>query len=310
VRCPKPRESRDRIEPGHDCIVDNQLPGTAANRMKISHDYVNSYRFTGSGCLCRVRPTSWLLETMVSGHSKALVIGVGAEQGLGAALCRRFAREGYHVLVGGRTEARIAAVAQAIVAAGGRAEAIKIDTTAEREVVAAFDRALARDGSEPADLVVFNAGNATRHDFRATEAAAFEDSWRVGCFGGFLVGREAARRLAPLGRGTVIFTGATASLRARPSFAAFGSAKAGLRAVAQAMAREFGPLGLHVAHVVIDGGIDGERLNSRLPQLRAERGANGLLAIDAIAETYWQIHRQHPSAWSHEIDLRPFKEPF
>ena len=241
---------------------------------------------------------------------KAVVAGVGAEQGLGAALCRRFAREGYHVLVAGRTPAKVEQVVRTIAAAGGYAEPVTTDVTAEGDVIALFDRAMAEDGSEPADLVVFNAGNNNPHDFRTLSAAAFEESWRVGCLAGFLVGREAARRLAPLGRGTVIFTGASGSLRGRPSFASFAAAKAGLRAVAQAMAREFGPQGLHVAHVVIDGGIDGERLNSRFPQRRAQMGANGMLDIDAIAETYWQIHRQHPSAWSHEIDLRPFKEPF
>src|SRR5262249_52903627 len=161
-------------------------------------------------------------------------------------------------------------------------------------------RAMADNDSEPADLVVFNAGNNNPHDFRTLSAAAFEDSWRVGCFGGFLVGREAARRLVPLARGTPIFTGPRGTLPGRPSFASFAAAKAGLRAVAQAMAREFGPLGLHVAHIVIDGGIDGERLNSRFPQRRAEKGADGLLNIDSIADNYWHIHRQAPSAWSHE----------
>ncbi len=241
---------------------------------------------------------------------KAVVVGVGAEQGLGAALCRRFAREGYHVLVAGRTPAKVDQVARTIAAAGGRAEPVTTDVTSEKDVVALFDRAMAADGSAPADLVVFNAGNNFPHDFRTLSASAFEESWRVGCFGGFLVGREAARRLAPLGRGTVIFTGASGSLRGRPSFASFAAAKAGLRAVAQAMAREFGPQGLHVAHVVIDGGIDGDRINSRFPQRREQVGPNGMLNIDAIAETYWQIHRQQSSAWSHEVDLRPFKEPF
>src|SRR5439155_19964121 len=138
----------------------------------------------------------------------------------------------------------------------------------------------------------------------------FEAFWRVGCFGGFLVGREAARRLVPLGRGTILFTGASASLRGKPGFAHFAAAKAGLRAIAQSMAREYGPHGLHVAHVVIDGGIAGDRLLSRMPQLAAERGEDGLLGIDAIAETYWQLHRQHRSAWAHEVDLRPWKESF
>ena len=246
----------------------------------------------------------------MSKPAKAVVVGVGAEQGLGAALCRRFAREGYHVLVSGRTPARIEKVVQTINAGGGRAEPVKADVGVERDVIALFDRAMSDEDGAPADLVVFNAGNNNPHDFRTLSAESFEESWRVGCLGGFLVGREAARRLVPLGRGTLIFTGATASLRGRPSFAAFASAKAGLRAVAQAMAREFGPLGLHVAHVIIDGGIDGDRLNRRFPQRRAERGANGLLDIDAIAETYWQLHVQHRTAWTHELDLRPFKEPF
>ena len=135
-------------------------------------------------------------------------------------------------------------------------------------------------------------------------------SWRIGCFGGFLVGREAARRLVPLGRGTVLFTGASGSMRGKPGFAHFAAAKAGLRMLAQSMAREYGPQGIHVAHVVIDGGIDGDRLRKRLPAMVAERGEDGLLGVDAIAETYWHIHRQGRSAWAQEIDLRPFKENF
>ena len=157
---------------------------------------------------------------------------------------------------------------------------------------------------------VSNAGNNQRLDFRELTAAQFEDFWRVGCFSGFLVGRAAARRLVPLGRGTVIFTGASASIRGKPGFAHFSAAKSGLRMISQSMARDYGPLGIHVAHVVIDGGIDGERLRKRAPTLIKDRGEDGLLDIDAIAETYWQIHRQPRSAWTQEVDLRPFKEPF
>src|SRR5690349_5860877 len=241
----------------------------------------------------------------------AVVVGVGAERGLGAALCRRFAAEGYHVLVAGRTPEKIDRVARAIETLGGRATPVPAETTREEDVARLFDLAMADgDGHGPADLVVYNAGNNQRLRFHETSAETFEAFWRVGCFGGFLVGREAARRLLPLGRGTVLFTGASASLRGRPGFAHFAAAKAGLRMVAQSMAREFGPLGLHVAHVVIDGGIDGERLHVSRPQAAAERGENGLLNVDAIAEAYWQLHLQHPSAWTHEIDLRPFKEPF
>jgi NAD(P)-dependent dehydrogenase (short-subunit alcohol dehydrogenase family) len=241
----------------------------------------------------------------------AIVVGVGAVRGLGAALCRRFAAEGHHVLVAGRTEAKLQEVVAAIQDGGGSAEAVVTDATREADVRRLFDRGMAPGaGRDPVDLVVSNAGNNRRLDFRELDAETFEAFWRVGCFSGFLVGREAARRLVPLGRGTVVFTGASASLRGKPGFAHFAAAKAGLRVIAQSMAREYGPLGLHVAHVVVDGGIDGERLRTARPGIVEERGADGLLDIDAIAEAYWQLHRQHRSAWTLELDLRPYKEPF
>ena len=241
----------------------------------------------------------------------ALVVGVGAEEGVGAAVCRRFAAGGHHVLVAGRTPAKIDKVVGAIVAAGGSAEAHVVDATQEDQVIALFDRAMAPGpGLEPVDLVVSNAGDNRPVPFREVTAELFEAFWRVGCFSGFLVGREAARRLVPLGRGTVIFTGASGSLRGKAGYAQFAAAKAGLRMVSQSMAREFGPLGLHVAHVLIDGGINGERLKRGLPGIVEARGENGLLNVDPIAETYWQIHLQHPSAWTQEVDLRPYKEVF
>ena len=241
----------------------------------------------------------------------AVVVGVGAERGLGAALCRRFAAEDYHLLVAGRTQEKLERVVQTIRQTGGSAESMVVDTTREDEVIRLFDRAMSPgDGREPSSLVVFNAGNNQRIDFRELTAAQFEEFWRVGCFGGFLVGREAARRLTPLGRGTVIFTGASASLRGKPGFAHFAAAKAGLRMIAQSMAREYGPLGIHVAHVVVDGAINGDRIRNRMPALIKERGEDGLLGIDAIADTYWVIHRQPRSAWTQEVDLRPFKEAF
>jgi NAD(P)-dependent dehydrogenase (short-subunit alcohol dehydrogenase family) len=244
---------------------------------------------------------------MTATQSTAVVIGVGAESGLGAALCRRLARGGLHVHVAGRTPANLDAVVGTIAAAGGRATAVPTDTTAEAEVVRLFDRAAA---AGPLEVVVYNAGNNQFGNFAEMEAAFFEQVWRVTCLGGFLVGREAARRMLPRGAGTILFTGATASIRARPPFIAFASAKAALRAIAQGMAREFGPQGLHVAHVIIDGGIDGELLRTRAPGFADAKGADGLLDIDAIAETYWQLHLQHRTAWTHELDLRPFKEPF
>lgn len=242
-------------------------------------------------------------------QNAAIVIGVGAEAGLGAALCRRFGRGGLHVYVAGRTAARLDATVAAIRAGGGAATGLVTDTTKETDIVSLFDLAERETGAVPA-IVAYNAGNNLFVDFRQTTNELFEDMWRVGCFGGFLVGREAARRMAPAGRGTIFFTGASGSLRGRPGFAHFAAAKAGLRMVAQAMAREFGPQGLHVAHVIIDGGIDGERLRTFAPQFVAAKGEGGLLDVDAIAETYWHIHTQHPSAWTHEVDLRPAKEPF
>ena len=173
---------------------------------------------------------------MTTGRS-AVVVGVGAEAGLGAALAKRFAREGLHALIAGRTSDKLERVASAIARAGGRATPVVTDTTVEADVVRLFDRAAA---AGPIDLVVFNAGNNRLANFLDMEAALFADVWRVACFGGFLVGREAARRMVPQGRGTIVFTGATGSIRSRPPFIAFAAAKAGLRAVAQGMARELG----------------------------------------------------------------------
>lgn len=241
----------------------------------------------------------------------AIVVGVGAEQGLGAALCRRFAREEFHVHVCGRTPAKVEAVVQAIRAKGGSADAVVLDATCEEDVVRLFARAFEpKPDVQPPSVVAFNAGNNAVIPLAQTSARQFEDFWRVGCFAGFLVAREAARHLVPLKRGTVLFTGASGSLRGKAGFAHFAAAKAGLRMLSQSMARELGPQGIHVAHVVIDGGIEGERLLKLMPQLAQARGEHGLLNIDAIAEAYWQLHLQHPSAWTQELDLRPFKESF
>lgn len=245
------------------------------------------------------------------GKPTAVVVGVGVEQGIGGAVCLRLAAEGHHVFVSGRTAAKIDGVVATIRAAGGSAEAVVADTTSEAEVLALFDRAFTPvEGRDAPDLVVFNAGNNAIIDFRKLTADQFEHFWRVGCFGGFLVGREAARRLVPLGRGTVIFTGASGSLRGKPGFAHFAAAKAGLRMISQSMAREYGPLGIHVAHVLIDGGVNGERLRGAFPAMVEKLGDDGLLGVAGIAETYWQIHRQPKTAWTQEVDLRPYREQF
>lgn len=241
----------------------------------------------------------------------AIVVGVGAHQGVGAAAARRFAAGGFHVVVAGRTPAKIEAVVERIKSAGGSAESYALDATKEGDIIALFDHAFSLGGDfEAPSVVVSNTGDNRPIPFREVTAELFEAFWRVGCFAGFLVGREAARRMVPLGRGTVIFTGASGSLRGKAQYAQFAAAKAGLRMVSQSMAREFGPQGLHVAHVVVDGGIEGERLLTMAPQLKDIRGENGMLHVDPIAETYWQIHHQHPSAWTQEVDLRPYKEVF
>jgi len=184
----------------------------------------------------------------------AVVLGVGRSAGLGAALCRRFAREGYHVLPAGRTAESLATVVAEIESEGGYATPIVADATCADDVLRLFDAAETAGGAP--GLAVYNAGNNRFKPLLAMDDAFFEDLWRLCCFGGFLFGREAARRMLP-GGGSLLFTGATASIRARPPFTAFASAKAALRALAHGMAREFGPEGLHVAHVIIDGMIDG-----------------------------------------------------
>ncbi len=237
----------------------------------------------------------------------AWIVGVGASAGLGAALARRFAAGGLTAVVTGRTPAQLDTVVTEIEAAGGKALAAVGDVTSETDLRAILARI---EAIGPLEAAIFNAGNNRWKPTLEMETTFFEEIWRVGCLGGFIFGREAAGAMIARGRGTLLFTGASASLRGRPQFTAFAAAKAGLRAVSQSMAREFGPKGLHVAHVVIDGGIDGERINSRLPDLARQKGPDGLLKIDAIADAFWYLHGQQRSAWSQEIDLRPFSESF
>ncbi len=237
----------------------------------------------------------------------AVVFGVGAAGGLGAELARRFAREGLRTFFAGRTKAHLDKLAAEINAGGGRAEPRVADVTHEKDVIALLDEAT--DGSE-LDLVAYNVGNNFSAPLLELMTETFEDLWRQNAFGGFLVGREAVRRMLPRGHGTIIFTGATASLKGRPPFTGFAAAKAALRAVAQGIAREFGPQGIHVAHVVIDGVIEGDYARNRFPAFVKAKGEDGLLKVDDIADAYWALHQQRKSAWTHELDLRPFKETF
>jgi NAD(P)-dependent dehydrogenase (short-subunit alcohol dehydrogenase family) len=236
----------------------------------------------------------------------AWIAGVGASGGLGAALARRFAAGGLLVAVTGRHIERVQALAADIVAAGGQAHALAGDVSSERDIER-LSRVLEPLGA--LQSAVFNAGNAVRGTPLELTPVEFESTWRGSTYAGFLFARTALPRLLAAGGGSLLFTGATASLRGRGPFVAFAAAKAGLRSVAQSFAREYGPHGVHVAHVIIDGGIDGEQLRRSAPE-RVTDGSDRLLNPDDIAETYWQLHRQHRSAWTHELDLRPYREPF
>jgi NAD(P)-dependent dehydrogenase (short-subunit alcohol dehydrogenase family) len=231
------------------------------------------------------------------------VAGVGAQAGLGAAVAHRFAREGFQVAVTGRTVERLEAVAAAIRESGGTAFAVPADVSREDSILAAVAKVTERGQLAAA---IFNAGNFENAKSLDMSAEMFERAWRTNTFGGFIFGREVLRKLAPQGRGTLLFTGASASLRGKPPFGAFAAAKAGLRSVAQTFAREFGPQGVHVAHVVVDGAIDGANMRAFMPN----RDADDLLQLGAIAETYWQLHAQPKSAWTQELDLRPYRESF
>ena len=232
----------------------------------------------------------------------ALVVGVGP--GLGSGLARRFARAGMDVAVAARNSAKLAGLCEELQALGVKARAYACDATDEQVVLRLFD-GIKKDLGPPR-LVTFNAGAFMRAGVLETSVADFERCWRIGCLGGFIVGREGARAMLEQGGGTIIFTGATASLRGGAMFQNLAVGKFGLRALAQSMARELQPRGIHVAHVIIDGQIRGER-----PGYRAdERGADALLEPDAIAETYYQLHAQPRSAWTLEVDLRPWVEKF
>jgi NAD(P)-dependent dehydrogenase (short-subunit alcohol dehydrogenase family) len=232
----------------------------------------------------------------------ALVVGAGP--GLGAAITRRFAAGGFAVAVSTRTASAVEELASALAASGATARAYPVDATDEPAVVSMVD-AVERDLG-PIAIAVYNAGGFQRSSVLETTAEEFERCWRVGCLGGFLLGREVARRMVPRGRGTIMMTGATAALRGSARFVTLAVGKFGLRALAQSMARELGPEGIHVAHVIVDGQIDAERFAAE----REKRPPDALLSDDAIAETYWNIHHQHRSAWTLEVDVRPWVERF
>jgi NAD(P)-dependent dehydrogenase (short-subunit alcohol dehydrogenase family) len=231
-----------------------------------------------------------------------IVLGMGPATG--ASVARRFARDGFAVAVAARRQEALDPVVAEIVEAGGQALAVTTDATDEAGVVELVRRTEAELG--PIGVAVYNASGRVKGSILDLKTEDIVAAWKVACLGGFLLGREAARRMVPRGEGTIIFTGATAGLRGSAEFAGFAMGKFGLRALAQSMARELGPKGIHVAHVNIDGQIH----TQRQAHLAAERPPDALLAPDAIAECYFQLHSQHRSAWTQEMDLRPWVEKF
>ena len=233
----------------------------------------------------------------------AIVIGVGPDRGLGGQLCKRFGAAGLHVLVAGRTQEKLDAIVDGIRAEGGSADAVVADATSEAETQALFAKA----GGD-LDLAIYNAGNNTPGRIEDMDADYFEKSWRVCCFGGFLFGREAVRAMKPRGGGTLLFTGASASLRGRSFFGAFNSSKGALRNLAQAMAKECAADGIHVGHVVVDGPIGGDKIMQGLPDYAEKLGEEGMISIEGIVDGYQFLYEQPPRAWSFEIDVRTSQE--
>ncbi len=240
---------------------------------------------------------------------KGVVLVAGVGGGLGFGICRRFAAAGYDVALVSRKQERLEPLAERINEDGGRRTHVcPADIRDEAAVEDLFDRVEAAHG--PIAAAVFNTGAQYRQPFIDTRADRFEKVWRLGCYAGFLVGRAAARRMLPRGEGSILFTGATASIRGAAEFAAFAASKSGLRALAESMARELGPQGIHVAHVVIDGLIDTPVIRERFAAEIASLPADGALSPEAIGQAYVDLHHQHRSAWSFEIDLRPWSEKF
>jgi NAD(P)-dependent dehydrogenase (short-subunit alcohol dehydrogenase family) len=240
-------------------------------------------------------------------QASVLIVGVGAWQGLGAAIARRFANGGHPVVIAGRNAEKLAATARELQKSGATATAVigdAADAADARRFVAEAERLA------PLAVAVHNAGSNEPAPFLEVSEERFTRHWREHALGGFQVAQAAIPLLLQHGGGSLFFTGASASLRGKARFAPFASAKAALRNLAQSIAREYGPKNIHVGHVVVDGGIAGERLLSRAPQLKEQRGEDGLLEPDAIAAAFWQMHHQHRSAWTFELDLRPWSENF
>lgn len=235
---------------------------------------------------------------------------IGAGDFIGAAIARKFAAEGFTVFAGRRNGDKLAPLVAEVDAAGGTIVARSLDARKEDDI-AAFLRAA--DERAPLEVCVFNVGANVNFPLVDTTERVFRKVWEMGCYAGFLAGREAAHLMLARGKGCIFLTGATASVRGGIGYAAFASAKAGLRAVAQSMARELGPKNIHVAHLIIDAGVDTAFVRERIRQRAGEEvlknlPADQLMNPQSIAETYWHLYGQPRDAWTFELDLRPYRE--
>jgi NAD(P)-dependent dehydrogenase (short-subunit alcohol dehydrogenase family) len=235
---------------------------------------------------------------------------VGAGDAIGAAVARRFAKGGYTVCIGRRDGAKSQGLVDELTSAGHKIRAFSVDARQESEVQELFAKVEKEIG--PIEVCLFNAGSNVNKPLIETTEKLFFKAWELACYAGFLVGREAARVMTARGHGTILFTGATASLRGGKGFAAFASAKFGLRAVAQAMARELGPKNIHVVHLIIDAGVDSAAIHARMKAASgieaSDIAPDSLTKTDSIAEAYWFAHQQAKDGWTHELDLRPAGE--
>ena len=237
---------------------------------------------------------------------KKAVLVIGAGDATGGAIARRFAREGYIACVTRRTADKLQPLVDSIQAEGGQAFGFASDARKEADMTALV--ATIESEIAPIEVAVFNIGANVRFGILDTTERVYRKVWEMAALAGLLTGREAARVMLPRGRGSIFFTGATASLRGSAGFSAFACAKHALRALAQSMARELGPRGIHVAHLVIDGAIDTEFIARNFPERYARKADEGILSPESIAEAYWQLHRQPRNAWTFEQDLRPWME--
>jgi NAD(P)-dependent dehydrogenase (short-subunit alcohol dehydrogenase family) len=245
---------------------------------------------------------------MASRNATAAIVGAGDY--IGAAIAKKFAAEGFTIFAGRRHGDKLAPLANDIEAAGGTIFGRSLDARKEDEIVSFIQDA---DQHAPLEVCIFNVGANVNFPLTETTERVFRKVWEMACYAGFLTTREAAKAMLARGRGSIFLTGATASLRGGIGFAAFASAKFGLRAVAQAAARELGPKNIHIAHLVIDSGVDTQWVRERI---KANEGEDALASLDpdrlmnpeAVAETYWQLYKQPRSAWSSEIEIRPSGE--